>query len=76
MTATTLFTGCTRPARLSYSSPIEADLNRLRAASRSAILKRLTLLDGLIWATILARTQFVNVLTLTPRYRAAPAALR
>lgn len=75
MPAATPTTGCP-VCRLRQYSPIARVRNRLRAASRSAILKRLTLLDGLIWATILARTQFVNVLTLTPRYRAAPAALR
>jgi hypothetical protein len=76
MTATTLFTGYTRPERFSYSSPIAADLKRLRAASRSVILNRLTLFEGLIWATSLDLTQFASVLTDTPRYLAAAAVLR
>jgi hypothetical protein len=76
MAATTLPTGCTRLAINSYSSPIAADLKRLRAASRSAILNRLTLFEGLIWATSLDLTQLVSVLTDTPRYLAAAAVLR
>jgi len=53
-----------------------AERKRLSAASRSEIRNRLLLFDGLICATIRARTQLESVRTVIPMYLAAAAGLR
>ena len=58
------------------SSPKALERKRLSAASRSEIRNRLILFDGLICATIRARTQLVSVRTDIPMYLAAAAGLR